>query len=234
MSELTAVAERPALADDRSVARYLRDNPDFFHQHPQLLEVLRVPHESGSAVSLVERQLSTLRETNHKLKRQLHEMISAARDNDRIASSVHQFSLELMAADSLDDLLAASRDLLLEHFSADDVSVLLIDAEEGERSTEQPWRYVTHDHGDLQCLSDVLQNRKIRCGLASEMQKQVLFGDRAEAQASVAIVPLVAGRELGVLSLGSRSELTYTRDQGHLFLERVGQLVSSGVNRFLR
>ncbi|MGB0864967.1 MAG: DUF484 family protein [Granulosicoccaceae bacterium] len=233
MSELEAVAERPEL-DDRGVARYLRDNPDFFHQHPQLLEVLRVPHQRAGAVSLVERQLSTLRDTNDKLKRQLHEMIGAARENDRIAASVHQFSLELMAADSLDDLLAASRDLLLEHFSADDVAVMLIDAEEGERSVDTPWRYVSHDHDDLQCFSDVLQNRKIRCGLASEMQKQVLFGERASDQASVAIVPLIAGRELGLLSLGSRSELTYTRDQGHLFLERVGQLVSSGVNRFLR
>lgn len=234
MSDVTAAAEPPVLEDDRSVARYLRDNLGFFEQHPQLLAELRVPHQTGAAISLVERQLSTLRESNNKLKRQLHEMISAARDNDRIAASVHKFSLELMAVDSLDDLLAASRDLLLENFAADDVAVLLIDSEQGERSEEQPWRYVEHDHSDLQCFSDVLKNRKIRCGLASEMQKSVLFGDRAEEQASVAIVPLVAGRELGILSLGSRSELTYTRDQGHLFLERVGQLVSSGVNRFLR
>jgi len=79
-----------------------------------------------------------------------------------------------------------------------------------------------------------LEKQNIRCGLASESQKHVLFGERADEQASVAIVPLIVeGRQLGVLGLGSRSELTYTRDQGHLFLERVGELVSGGLNRFL-
>lgn len=234
MSELTAaVADSSELDDDQSIARYLRDNPGFFHQHPQLLESLRVPHSSGVAVSLIERQLSTLREKNSKLTSQLNEFVGAARDNDRITRSVHEFSLELMAVDSLDSLLAVSRDLLLKHFAADEVSIVLIDAEEGDRSESQPWRYLEHDHSDLQCMRDILQDRRISCGLANDSQKKMLFGDCADAQKSVAIVPLVAGRELGILALGSCNESTYTRDQGHLFLGRVGELMSSSISRFV-
>ena len=47
-------------ADD--VAQYLKQHPDFFDSHPELLEHLHVPHGGNGTVSLVERQLKVLRE----------------------------------------------------------------------------------------------------------------------------------------------------------------------------
>jgi uncharacterized protein YigA (DUF484 family) len=47
---------------DESVRDYLEANPDFFERHSALLSALSVPHGSGEAVSLVERQVSMLRQ----------------------------------------------------------------------------------------------------------------------------------------------------------------------------
>ena len=47
-------------ADD--VASYLRENPDFFTDRDGLLAEMTVPHESGKAISLLERQVKILRE----------------------------------------------------------------------------------------------------------------------------------------------------------------------------
>ena len=47
-----------------AIAEYLRANPDFFNEYPDLLTDIKVPHASGDAISLVERQLTALREQN--------------------------------------------------------------------------------------------------------------------------------------------------------------------------
>ena len=67
---------------EQAVQDYLEAHPDFFENNAALLSSLRVPHGSGAAVSLVERQVSVLRQKELKLERQLKELISVARDND--------------------------------------------------------------------------------------------------------------------------------------------------------
>ena len=41
------------LLDDATVAGYLRSHPDFFERMPGLISELSLPHDAGSAVSLV-------------------------------------------------------------------------------------------------------------------------------------------------------------------------------------
>jgi uncharacterized protein YigA (DUF484 family) len=54
-------AEQPVI-DATLVADYLKTNPDFFNTHPDLLLELSLPHPTGQAVSLWERQNAALRE----------------------------------------------------------------------------------------------------------------------------------------------------------------------------
>ena len=43
--------------EEKTVADYLRDNPEFFHNNTSLLAALQIPHAVGPAVSLVEHQV---------------------------------------------------------------------------------------------------------------------------------------------------------------------------------
>ena len=61
----------PALQPDESpseileaaaIAAYLETHPDFFVDHEELLPALRIPHQRGYTVSLVERQMTILRD----------------------------------------------------------------------------------------------------------------------------------------------------------------------------
>jgi len=47
--------------NDEAVLRYLTIHPEFFNNNQDLLPRLRIPHESGKAVSLIEKQVSVLR-----------------------------------------------------------------------------------------------------------------------------------------------------------------------------
>jgi len=51
-----------------SVADYLRENPDFFVDQDELLRGLTLPHDSGRAISLVERQVHLFREQRDTLR----------------------------------------------------------------------------------------------------------------------------------------------------------------------
>ena len=49
-----AETETPIELDDEQVREYLKQHPDFFQHHPDMLDQLQINHSSGSAVSLVE------------------------------------------------------------------------------------------------------------------------------------------------------------------------------------
>ena len=65
-------------ASDEAVHEYLSEHPDFFERHDDLLNSLRLPHVTGGTVSLVERQVSMLRQKDLKLERRLRELLEVA------------------------------------------------------------------------------------------------------------------------------------------------------------
>ncbi|HEX9852201.1 MAG TPA: DUF484 family protein, partial [Woeseiaceae bacterium] len=82
---------------EEAVHTYLKENPDFFERHSSLLGSLRLPHVTGGTVSLVERQVSVLRQKDLKLERKLKDLLEVARANDILAAKLHQLTLQLMA-----------------------------------------------------------------------------------------------------------------------------------------
>ena len=64
---------------EQAIHDYLAAHPDFFENHAALLNSLHLPHATGGAISLVERQVSVLRQKDLKLEKQLKELIEVAR-----------------------------------------------------------------------------------------------------------------------------------------------------------
>lgn len=94
------------MSDDKTslkevVASYLRKNPDFLSDYPDVLETLEVNHSTGgAAVSLIERQVEQLRASNEDLGRQLNRLVLVARENEDLMTRLHHLTLELMQIDS--------------------------------------------------------------------------------------------------------------------------------------
>lgn len=70
--------------DAEAVVAYLRAHPTFFAEHDELLVEQRIPHQRGDSVSLVERQLTLLRDRNIEMRHRLSQLMDVARDNDRL------------------------------------------------------------------------------------------------------------------------------------------------------
>ena len=84
------------LTNDLELISLLRETPDILQRHPELLTVLEVSHESGKAVSLIERQVVVLREQNQSQDNRLRELMDVACDNERLAQTRHRLALKFI------------------------------------------------------------------------------------------------------------------------------------------
>ncbi len=209
------------------VTAYLRDHPDFFEQHLDLLACLKLPHPSGQAISLVERQIDLLRQQNRSLENKLMELVSIARDNQRVTDHLHTLAKELVEAHSLSDVVGVTQDVLREQFGMDFVSLYFF------TDISDDAELVIDDNQRTAHFADFMQQGRPLCGRLSEGQTHKLFGSNAAQVASSAMVPLCHTRDLGVLGLGSVDGERFQPGMGVFFLEQLGALLSSSIARHL-
>ena len=104
---------------EQSVHNYLAAHPDFFEKHADLLGSLNLSHASGEAVSLVERQVSMLREKDLTLQKQLKELIEVARANDLLSAKIHELTIQLFASPDLKTTIITLEEGIRSEFGAD-------------------------------------------------------------------------------------------------------------------
>ena len=218
--------QSPALPlEEKSVADYLRNNPEFFHNNASLLAALQIPHAVGPAVSLVEHQVKVLRDQNSQLKRKLMDLVHVARDNNRLNERMHQLTLGLINTSSLEALLDTLRENLLMEFKADTVTLRLSGLQEA-RARECAVDIFDPQATELGYFEVFLKSSRPQCGRFKQEQLQYLFGDQAQAIESVALIPLGRKTSLGLLAIGSREASRFHPGMGTLFLTHLGELTS--------
>jgi len=89
------------------VADYLQQHPDFFQHYPELLPLLRLPHQQRGTVSLVERQLELQREKIHLLQEDITRLMSVARQNEHIFLALNALHIAVHQAKNLTDVQQA-------------------------------------------------------------------------------------------------------------------------------
>ena len=219
---------------EEAVCEYLASNPDFFERNARLLGSLRLPHESGSAVSLVERQVSVLRQKEIRLEQQLKELIGVARDNDLLVAKIHEFTLQLLGVEDLAASIAAIEEAMRSGFDVDHaVLVLFGDPDEFEDiDAGRFFRAVPREDESLGPFKTFLQGSGPRCGQVRDTQRDFLFRDAASEVGSVALIPLGAKASIGFLAIGSNDADRFHPGMSIDFLNRLGDLVSAALRRF--
>ena len=227
--------------DAPTVARFLTANPEFFDQHRDVLPRLRIPHASGRAVSLVERQVSALRGQCASLESSLRELIGVARANERLQGQLHALVREIISAPSLEIVVGATRRSLSETFGADAVHVLLrrppdidVGTPDGtavERSPADPssgagYLRVGADDARLARFDELFEAGGTRCGLPTARQLEALAGADHADIGSAALIPLIHEGPIGVVMLTSRDESRFAAGKGVVFLDQLGEVLS--------
>jgi len=202
----------------QKVADYLVNHPDFFEHHPEALAAIDIPHPTGNAVSLIERQVRTLREQNENYRRQLEQLISVARDNESLAKRLHRLTLSLIETRSFDEVLNTLQDELRNLFQADAVEMKLFAREELDAHSNEAGPAM---------FNDFLDRQRPSCGELPAEQLEYLFGPQASETGSVALIPIQSHPLVGVLAIGSRDPERFHASKGVDFLQRLADVVSA-------
>lgn len=231
MSTSTA-SDQPVLSDEE-VAGWLRAHPDFFQRHSELLATLRVPHSSGGAVSLIERQIELLREKNQSADSRFTELVSIARANEQLAGRVHQFTRRLMRAPTRRAILTQIEQGMREDFDVSPTVLLLFGAAAGTDNIGLRFvRQVAADEPHLNGFDSLFASGKPRCGQIRDSLRDFLFGpDDGASVGSVALVPLADDRPFGLLALASADSQRFHPGMSTDFLAHLGELIDDALAR---
>ncbi|HLU61604.1 MAG TPA: DUF484 family protein [Gammaproteobacteria bacterium] len=215
-----------------TVAEFLAATPDFFELHPEIAARLRIPHQAGNAVSLIEKQVDILRKQNMQLERKLVDLIEVARANDAAVERIHQLVIALMEADNLPDLLHGLADRLRHRFGADAVRLILFKGEPDEVEFGPTLR-LERDAPEIGEFQNVLRNGQPVVGRLRPRQLEILFEGHAARIGSAALIPIGDRAEIGMLGLGSQSEDQFGPTLGTTFLVRIGEVLATALRRYL-
>ncbi|SEQ25210.1 hypothetical protein SAMN04488038_10542 [Solimonas aquatica] len=230
MAELSAPKEAATVAklNERELVAYLKAHPDFLSRHPDLLESIELKHRSGSAVSLIEKQVEMLRARNQRLEDRLERLLDAARDNERRQDNVHRLARTLIRAPSLAAVAKGLADCMREDFGIEE-TLIGISATHYKRHDIEGVVPVAPDSRLAQGLENFFRTRLIECGPIDATRAALLFPKAAETVASAAIVPLEKESSLGFVALGAYDGERFAPRQGKLFLELTAELIAAAV-----
>lgn len=217
--------------DDFAVAEYLEQNPDFFGRHADLLSKLELNHESGAAVSLIERQVYVLRDKNQRLESKLQELVTLARENEQLSRNILQLVVDLLWSEDLESLLSAVVDVMRHEFQVDFASVHLV-TDDKALCEEKPQWYLHKEDSRYESIRSVVEANRPLCGRLTREQINCMFADYQDEINSAALIPLVSGGVLGYIGLGGQSEQRFTPAMATSFLNQIGELVSAAIGTY--
>ena len=215
--------QQPAVTDEQ-VDAYLRQHPEFFQHHLDLLEKMHIPHPSGNAISLISKQLEIFRAKHQEQENQLTALIDIARDNDASFNRMHELTLAMLEANSLEDAVANLSDVLAECFFTDFIAIKII-----QEQSESPISNLFVDPSDagLKHFANELTSNQPKCGRPTLAQARFLFGDAAAEVRSSAIIPMAFTRLEGLIAIGSRDEARFHYSMGSLFLTQMSEIIGN-------
>ncbi|MES2822613.1 MAG: DUF484 family protein [Pseudomonadota bacterium] len=216
--------------DPEHVAAFLQQNPHFFEAHQDLLTELSLPHESGGAVSLIERQVAVLRERNMDMRHRLSKLLDNARENDKLFDKTKRLVLTLVEGQDMGDVIDALFYCFDKEFNIQFTTLYLfgnVDKIPSSQAQVVPLAEARQHVGTL------LKSNRAICGALNQKELQFLFGKHANDIGSVAVVPLTHGAVFGVLAIGNRDPNYYRSSMGTLFLGYIAEVLNRILPKYL-
>lgn len=207
----------------QQISDYLISHPLFFDQHPDTLAKLILPHDSGEAVSLVQRQISLLRERNTETRNRLDKLLESARANEELFDKTKRLVLGILESQDLKALVRVLYESLSADFKVEFHNLILL----GEASQIPPSQAtVVNTESADQAIGTLLSSNRALCGVLSSGELEFLFGKNGAKVGSVAVVPLYYGQVYGILAIGDSDSNMYRSSMGTLFLGYIAEVLN--------
>jgi len=230
MSNDVSTAEQVAEESDaevstEQVASFLRNHPEFFIEHEDLLAELSLPHQSGKAISLLERQVTILRDRGIEARQKLNNLLENARNNDQLFDTTRNLVLALLRAKNVTEIADVTQDQLSNHANIDACEVIIISHPDLHVSDSVRTADVDKLRTDF---GDVFRLKRTHCGSLTAEQVSYLFPNSGNKIHSTALCPVLSnGEVLALIAFGNQADNYFNINLDTLFLDFIGRVVGA-------
>ena len=223
-------SEKTIIREDQVVG-YLRRNPDFFARQDDLLAEISLPHDSGSAISLLERQVNILRARGTEARQKLNNLLENARNNDQLFDTTQNLVLALLRAADATEVAEIAQNQLSNHANVDACELIMVKQEGLDVAptvrTQSSERLKTE-------FEDIFRLKRTHCGSLDQKTIDQLFHNDAASIRSTALCPVISnGEVLAILALGNQREDTFSANLDTLFLDFIGRVVGAVLGKHM-
>ena len=238
--------------NDDSVSHYLTENPEFFNRKAELLLGLSIPHESGAAISLLERQVAMYRERNLELQNKINDFIFNAEENDALFERTRIVILELLKTKNLSELSSVVEVTLKAELAAHASRLFFIGANFNGDIGKASGNQSAKDSGEnevanvrtleekpaQETLGKLFEKKRTFCCELTPEQAKLLFPDTKKDILSAAIIPVhlnealrkESGMGMPTLVVGSEKHNHFNSSLDTLFLDFIGEILSAHIS----
>ena len=215
----TDVQSADSEINDEIVREYLKSHDDFLQRYPDMLDFLHVSHASGSAVSLVEKQVSVMRERSTELRQRLKALSANAKDNDALFEKTRALVLKLLDASSVEALYSTFITSMAADFNVEHASMILY----AKNDNTEGCRTASHERVKKE-IGSLFRGHKAICSTLRKEELIFLFSE-GKGVGSAAIMPLGSTEQLGLIAVGSSDANRYNSKTGTLFLAHIADVI---------
>ena len=205
----------------KEVADYLILNPNFFKENPEVLNSIEIVHDSGAAVSLIQRQVELLRTDYNSTTDKLMELLANAKNNDDIFTLTKKLILDLIDASNIEEITALLEKRFKKDFGADESRLMFFT----ESNKNIPKGRIKNPVESADRLAGLMKPGESFYGEVKQDITQFIFNDETAIK-EVALIPLTSNTLKGMIALGSAQQGKYTENKDTLFLDFVAEVVS--------
>ena len=209
------------LLNETNLIEFLKKNPDVFQRHPELLELVTLSDNRGTA-SLLEKQIEQLKQRLSKFQSQQFELIEVARENEQISDSFNNIICQLIAFNNLSEFASEFPVALRKTFKIDEVTFKTPQAVKGREVDQQAYSEALRRLNNREAVCD---NR-----WPSTIAK-LFFTDAIKSSALVPMRISTDSNPIGILALGSNEADRYNHELGTAHLGRLGIMAGLCISR---
>tara|TARA_B100000214_G_C23704778_1_gene506943 strand:+ start:40 stop:660 length:621 start_codon:yes stop_codon:yes gene_type:complete len=195
--------------DAKDVELFLLDNLDFFVTRESLVSEMKFKHSQSSASSILERQITKLRDEHKNVIELLKSFIDTASINEDLFKKSKDLTLKILESDTNDNIKEIVEESFKKDFGVDECMVEFFDNKTIDKLEKETG------------LS--MHKGAVHCGSFSNEKIALLFDD--EKIESLVIAVIVLKDEIGLLKLGSHDRTKYLGDEDTTFIEYIRDIL---------
>tara|TARA_B100000609_G_C17198835_1_gene426913 strand:+ start:1074 stop:1736 length:663 start_codon:yes stop_codon:yes gene_type:complete len=213
------------LIDPKQVEEFLILNPDFLSENSHILNSLEIAHETGGAVSLIQKQVEMLRKNYESTSGNLVKLIEIAEENEKIFEKTKSLILDLIICENLTEIVSKTEDAFIKSFDSDSCKLLFF-----KKSNNLPKGRIIEAKEAHSHIGKKYNAIDIFCGPVSKEESNFIFGKKAKV-INCALVPVRNSNCPGMLALGSKDKEKYSNENDTLFLKFIAETLSRLIDR---